>query len=89
MPERRGDFLRTVLGLRPGSAVCGGDHPWGYQARLAQKRHSTHCWPEAERGGGGRGPGAVPTSGWGWSSGGRGWGAGPPGTAASADVTGS
>lgn len=87
--KQSGDFFRLMLGLRPGSLVSWGDPPLGVPGWAGTERHSTHCWPEAEKSGGGRAPGAVPTSGWGWSSGGLGWGAGPARTAAAADVTGS
>lgn len=90
VPEQSGDFLRAMLGLRPGSPVSWGDPPLGVPGWAGTERHSTHCWLGAERSGGGRARGAVPTSGWGWSSGGLGWGAGRPArTAAAADVTGS
>lgn len=38
MPKQRGDFLRTVLGLRPGSAVFGGDPPLGVPGRAGTEK---------------------------------------------------
>lgn len=36
VPEQSGNFLGTMLGLRPGSLSLGVTHPLGYQAGLAQ-----------------------------------------------------
>lgn len=36
VPEQSGNFLGTMLGLRPGSSVSWGDPPLGYHAGVAQ-----------------------------------------------------